>query len=411
MALILFIGFNLFLRLSHLAMSPQSDIKITGKPVLRRMAVTIQLAVSIVFIVAALVVMMQMHFVNHKDLGFDRRGMIQLSGFLDYSGKIQGALEHELATIPQVESITQANFEPGHKADIYTMITEVEWPGKSSFEKPAFNVVSTDSHFAEIFRLRMLTGEWWEKGETQKIVLNEEAAQVMGLSDPEGSIIRIPSFDDISIMVEYKVAGVVNDFHTLSLRNRIQPTIFLPSSQASNILYIRVVPGQVQEAIQRITAILPNIDATLADARLTPVDELYDHLNWSEQVGLKLFSLLATVCMLISLFGIYAVVIAATSRRRKEIAIRKVVGAEAGNIIRMFFREYTLQVITAGVVAVPLAYLIMSRWLQGYAYRVNIPWWLLGGVIVGVVIAILLTVFMQVLNAASSNPAEVVKNE
>jgi len=211
--------------------------------------------------------------------------------------------------------------------------------------------------------------------------------------------------------VEYKVAGVVNDFHTLSLRNRIQPTIFLPSSQASNILYIRVVPGQVQEAIQRITAILPNIDATLADARLTPVDELYDHLNWSEQVGLKLFSLLATVCMLISLFGIYAVVIAATSRRRKEIAIRKVVGAEAGNIIRMFFREYTLQVITAGVVAVPLAYLIMSRWLQGYAYRVNIPWWLLGGVIVGVVIAILLTVFMQVLNAASSNPAEVVKNE
>ena len=207
------------------------------------------------------------------------------------------------------------------------------------------------------------------------------------------------------------MAGVVNDFHTLSLRNRIQPTIFLPSSQASNILYIRVVPGQVQEAIQRITAILPNIDATLADARLTPVDELYDHLNWSEQVGLKLFSLLATVCMLISLFGIYAVVIAATSRRRKEIAIRKVVGAEAGNIIRMFFREYTLQVITAGVVAVPLAYLIMSRWLQGYAYRVNIPWWLLGGVIVGVVIAILLTVFMQVLNAASSNPAEVVKNE
>ena len=121
----------------------------------------------------------------------------------------------------------------------------------------------------------------------------------------------------------------------------------------------------MQEAIQRITAILPNIDATLADARLTPVDELYDHLNWSEQVGLKLFSLLATVCMLISLFGIYAVVIAATSRRRKEIAIRKVVGAEAGNIIRMFFREYTLQVITAGVVAVPLAYLIMSRWLQG----------------------------------------------
>jgi len=411
MVLILLIGSIFFWRLSHLSTSPQSERKITGKPALRRVAVIMQLAVSIIFIVAALVVMMQMRFVNHKDLGFDSRGMIQLSGFLDYSGKVQGALERELAAIPQVESITQASFEPRHKADIYTMITEVEWPGKSSFEKPAFNVIYTDSQFAETFRLKMLTGEWWYNGETQKIVLNEEAAQVMGLSDPEGSIIRIPSFDDTSIIVEYKVAGVINDFHTLSLRNRIQPTIFLPSSQSSNILYIRVAPGQELEAIQRITAILPDIDATLADARLTKVDELYDHLNWSEQVGLKMFSVLATVCLLISLFGIYAVAAAATRRRRKEIAIRKVVGAEVGNIIRMFFREYTLQVITAGVVALPLAYLVMSSWLQGYAYRINISWWLLCGVIVGVVIVILLTVLMQVLKAASSNPAEVVKNE
>ena len=409
MALILFIGFILFWRLSRLLTSPQLEIRITSKPVLRRMAVTMQLSVSMVFIVAALVVMMQMHFVNQKDLGFDSRGVIQLSGFLDYSGKIQGALERELATIPQIESITQADFEPRHKSDIYTMITDVEWPGKSSFETPAFNVIYTDSRFVETFKLKMVTGEWWHQGETQEIVLNEEAVREMGLSEPEGSIIRIPSIDDASVMVEYKVVGVVNDFHTLSLRNRIQPVIFLPSSQASNILYIRVVPGQDQEVMQKIAAILPGIDATLADARLTPVDELYNHLNWSEQVGLKMFSVLATVCMLISLFGIYAVAAAATSRRRKEIAIRKVVGAEAGNIIRMFLREYTLQVIAAGVVALPLAYLVMSGWLQGYAYRMNIPWWLLGGVVVGVIILILLTVFMQVLKAADSNPSEVIK--
>lgn len=411
MALILLIGFILFWRLSHLAMCPQSERKITGKPVLRRMAVTLQLAVSIVFIVAALVVMMQMRFVNHKDLGFDCSGIIQLSGFLDYSGKVQRALKHELAAIPQVENITHAYFEPQHKADLFTMITEVEWPGKSSLEKPAFNVIFTDSRFAETFRLKMLMGEWWNEGKTQKIVLNEEAVRVMGLSETVGSIIRIPSFDDTSIMEEYEVAGVVNDFHTLSLRNRIQPTIFRPSPETFNILYIRVAPGQEREAIQRITAILLGIDATLADARLTPIGELYDRLNRSEQAGLKMFSVLATVCLLISLFGIYAVAAAATRRRRKEIAIRKIVGAEVSNIIRMFFREYTLQVIIAGVVALPLAYLVMSRWLQGYAYRTDIPWWLLAGVIAGVVVVILLTVLMQVLKAASSNPAEVVKSE
>jgi putative ABC transport system permease protein len=207
------------------------------------------------------------------------------------------------------------------------------------------------------------------------------------------------------------VAGVVNDFHTLSFRNRIRPTIFIPSSDPYNILYLRVVPGQEWEAIRRITAILPDVDATLVNVRLTPVSELYNHLNHSEQAGLKMFSVLATVCLLISLFGIYAVATASTCRRRKEIAIRKVAGAEVGNIVRMFFREYTLLVVIAGIVALPPAYFAMSRWLQGYAYRTDIPWWLPVGVITGIVAVVLFTVLGQVWKAASSNPAEVVKSE
>jgi putative ABC transport system permease protein len=144
---------------------------------------------------------------------------------------------------------------------------------------------------------------------------------------------------------------------------------------------------------------------------MTPLDELYDRLNHSEQVGLQLFTVLATVCLLISLFGIYAVATAATQRRRKEIAIRKVVGAEVSDIVRMFFREHTLHVIMAGVIALPLAYYAMFRWLQGYAYRTNIPWWLLAGVIAVLAVVVLLTVLGQVLKAANSNPAEVVKSE
>ena len=124
-----------------------------------------------------------------------------------------------------------------------------------------------------------------------------------------------------------------------------------------------------------------------------------------------MFSVLATVCLLISLFGIYAVATASTQRRRKEVAIRKVFGAEVVDIIRMIFREYTWQVIIAGIIALPPAYLAMSRWLQGYAFRTNIPWWLLAGVITAVVAIVLLTVLGQTLKAANSNPAEVVKSE
>jgi putative ABC transport system permease protein len=411
MGLMLFVGLMLFGRLSHSAIRPLSERKTGGQAVLRRAAVTLQLAVSVVFLVAALVVMLQMRFVNHKDLGFDRQGIIQLSGFLDYSGRVQTALMHELEAIPQVENLTDAYFEPQHNANPLTTTTEVEWPGKSPDEKLAFHFILTDSRFAETFGLKMRMGAWWDEGKTQKIVLNEEAVRVMGLSEPVGATIRMPSLYDNAVMEKYEVAGVVRDFHTLSLRNRIHPTLFIPSPELNNILYIRTPPGLEQEAMRRITAILPGIDATLADVRLRPVGELYDRFNQSEQAGLKMFSVLAAVCLLISLFGIYAVATASTRRRRKEVAIRKVMGAKAGDIVRLFFREYAVQVVIAGLVALPPVYLAMSRWLQGYAYRTNIPWWLLTGVMAGVAAVILLTVLGQVLKAASGNPAEVVKSE
>lgn len=407
----LLIGFMLFWRLSHLAMRPQSENKTTGQPMLRRVAVSLQLGVSLVFIVSALVVMMQMYFVNHKELGFDSKGLIQLTGFTDPRGSVQSALIQKLKAIPQVESVTDTNFKPQHKSNPFTATTRVEWAGKSSDENPDFNAITVDPWFAETFKLKMIEGKWLEEEQRTKIVINEEAARLMGVSEPVGSIIRMPFWEDISVMAEYEIAGVIQNFHTLSLRNRIQPTFFIVNDYPNNNLYIRVTPGQEQEVIKKVTAMLPGIDASLADAGLTPVSELYTRLNRSEQVGFEMFSVLAIVCLLISLFGIYAVAVAATRRRRKEIAIRKVVGAEAGSIVRLFFREYTLQVILAGTLALPLAYLVMSNWLQGYAYRTNIPLWLLAGVITGVIAVVLLTVLGQVLKAAGSNPAEVVKSE
>jgi putative ABC transport system permease protein len=419
MALMLPIGLIFFGRLSRLALRPRSEIKTTGQPVLRRMAVTLQLAVSIILIVAALVVMIQMRYVDRKDLGFDRNGIIQLSEIMDYSRgrNVWTALKHELEAIPQIENFTQTCFEPKHSAQHNVaypeILTELEWSGKSLYEKPAFHTINVDSRFAETFGLKMLMGGWFDESGTHKIVLNEEAVRVMGLSEPVGTTIRLHPENNLTVPIEdYEIAGVVKDFHTLSLRSRILPTIFFPFTETYlYTTYIRVVPGQDQETIRQIKAILPDIDVSMADVSLMPLGELYDHFNRSEQVGLKLFSVLATVCLMISLFGIYAIATASTQCRRKEVAIRKVMGAEAGDVVRLFFREHTMQVIMAGVIALPVAYYAMLHWLQGYAYRTNIPWWLLAGVITGVIAVVLLTVFGQVLKAANQNPAEAVKNE
>ena len=381
-----------------------------GRPAWRHPAVVLQLTVSMVFIIASWVVVLQLSYVNNKDLGFDRRGVIQMSvtGWLG-SDKWK-AIKNQLSAIPQIEGFTETRFEPQHTD--HAMVTEVEWPGKRPGEKPSFQSIGADSHFPDVFKLKMTQGRWWNDGDKQKVILNEEAARVLGLREPIGATIRMyPDYirEDGTPMQEYEIIGVVNNFHTLSLRSPIYPTLFSALFMGGT-LYIRVAPGHEQEVINRIARLLPDIDPSLADACLTPLDDLYDYLNRPEQAGVKIFSMLATVCLLITLFGIYAVSTASTRHRRKEIAIRKVAGAEALAIVRLFFREYIVMVIVAGIVALPLAYPAMNRWLQGYAYHTNLPWWLFVSVIAVVVTVVLLTVLRQVLKAAGSNPAEVIKS-
>ena len=108
---------------------------------------------------------------------------------------------------------------------------------------------------------------------------------------------------------------------------------------------------------------------------------------------------------------LYAVATTATQRRRKEIAIRKIAGAGTKDIINLFFREYTILILVAGFIALPLAYYVMARWLQRYAYHINIPLWLLAAILGSIILIVIFTVFGQVLKAANGNLAKVVKNE
>lgn len=425
MALMLFIGWITFRQLSYRAMQPLSKGKRSGQPVWRRITITLQLAVSIVFIMATLVVMKQIRFVNQKDLGINRNGIIQLYGLPPYMERsLRTALIEELNTIPQIQTITTSDFEPLHKAQSIKTTSYVDWPSKPTDENPAFHIIFMDHHFAEMLGLKMIVGEWHTEEGGNKVVINEEAARVMGLTDPVGTIIRMSEIDlEIAdkmddLAIEFQIVGMVNDFHTLSLRNRIPPTMFRQSAStaggrivAENVLYIHVIAGYEREVIQRITSMLPDIHPTFVDIQLRTMDDLYDSFNHSEQAGMKIFSILATVCLLISLFGIYAIATASTQRRRREIAIRKVVGAKVSDIVRLFFREYVLLVLIAGGFSLPMAYLAMSYWLQGYAYRTNIPWWLMTGMMLGVILVVWLTVLSQVLKAANSNPGEVVKSE
>lgn len=409
LGIIFLTGFGMFWRISHLATAPYVMVKaMAGRNMLQSLAVVFQLVASIVFIVATLVVTNQMSYVRHKDLGFEQKGLLYLSGLQPFMEEnLSEALKKTLLSIPQIETISYAEFTPQHQVNPFSMTTNVEWEGKESGNEQAFNYVVTDSNFDDVFHVKMLAGQWLAENGEDNIVLNETAVRVMGLKNPVGSVLRIKLNEEKT----YRVVGVVKDFHTTSLRNQILPTFFKTSSYPLNNIYFRTFPGQEQEAIARINAALPGIDAVFSDVSPLTMTELYNRLNNSEQVGLKIFSILAVICLAISLIGIYAVSLTSTRKRRKEIAIRKVMGATVEDIVRLFFREYVAQVVLAGVIALPVAYSVMGNWLQGYAYRTQVSWALLVSVLFAVLTIVLLSVFGQVFKAANGNPAEVVKSE
>jgi putative ABC transport system permease protein len=402
------VGFFFFERLSRSAVAFRSKVVVSGRLALQSWGVILQLVVSIVFIIVTSVVLMQMRFIGHKDLGFNREGLLYLSGISPFRiGDTRMTLMDCLNAIPQIEKVSETDLVVQHNLDPFKTTADVVWPGKQPSEKTMFNFVTTDPEFAETFQVGMQDGRWFKRGDQGKIILNEEAVQVMGLDEPIGSVVRLT----LNETKDYSIVGVVRNFHTLSFRNRIQPMLFVLSDNPAGSFYLRVTPGMEQEVIHQLNQRLSSIDASFLEVHLLKVSELYDRLNDSEQTGLKLLFILSVVCLLISIFGVYAVATATMKRRRREIAIRKVAGADTGHIIYLFFRHYILQMIVAGLIGIPIACVIMNSWLQGYAYRTNLPGWLFLGIFTGIVVVVLLTVWGQIKRAANSNPAEVVKCE
>ena len=141
------------------------------------------------------------------------------------------------------------------------------------------------------------------------------------------------------------------------------------------------------------------------------MNQILSELSSAEKNQLKLFTTLATLCILITVFGIYSVSQRETRRRRKEIAIRKTAGAESKEIMSMFLRDYLTLTLVSALIALPLSWLFMEQWLRNFAYRIGISWWMFAVVFLVVAAIVILTIITQVIRAANQNPAEVVKSE
>ena len=383
-----------------------------GKPAgtkapLRRVMIVLQLVIGSLLIMVALTVFRQIIFMNRTDTGIDVENVAEMQLGYYRSGQIAPSVVISgLNASPYIEQTVVSTSSPIKNYSGHGYLWE-------DLDKPLQlgTIDVADSSFFDFFRFKLKHGRFFETHQANYCVINQAAAKLIG-TNAIGSKIQQQLYKNTQ---EWEICGVVQDIYC-EFRKEIKPTAYLNkifADPTNDLFYFsRVYPQHRTEGMSLIKSIWLGEEG--ADGSEGPCLWLEDQLRdmrKEESAMFILFSVLSLACIIISLFGIYSFSALTTRRRRKEVAIRKVGGAEAADIVRMFFREYLLLAVISNLIALPVAWRLTNRWLQEYAYHTNISWWLFAVVLALTVSIVLLTVLGQVMKTANENPAEVVKSE
>lgn len=413
---------------------------LTSKPhthrstLFRRFALVVQLLICLFFLTSTAVLYRQINFMRHTDLGFDTRHIIELFvNTMEQNG--QDMLE-EIKRLPMIQAhATSSSFMITSKVNNFNPL--IEWEGKTEEDKKTqIATLEISKGGKEIFNFRLIEGrmfteEDWTtnsnspkdlvtgKPALNKVLITQKMADLMRIDKPIGKILRIPVIlfrgGPETYYTDYEIIGVIKEIHPQGMKSESSPTIIMQSFRfMSPLNYFKVVPGTEKEALKAMNVLAEKHQWEYYDhnnAEPQTLDNKLEGMSKSETATYRLFSILSALCIIISLFGIFSISSSTIRQRRKEIAIRKIMGANVNEIIGMFFREYLWMACIAAIVAFPCTYAVMHHWLEQYAYHISIGMDLFIVWLGIVIILVFLTILQQIVQAAQQNPAEVIKSE
>jgi putative ABC transport system permease protein len=372
-----------------------------GNPGFRRVLVTFQFSISILLIICTLTVKTQLKYIQNKNLGFNKDNIGYFMFPTRPSDPKLETLKKELSNNPDIVSVTRA-WNPFYNEGIRNGFT---WAGKKEGDDVYFHMIGSDVDYAKTYDLELKEGRFFSaefSTDNTAIVINEESAKILGFTNPIGEIITTSRGSGLNII------GVVKDFHIQSLHYKIGPVIMQMGS--SNNFYVKMKPDKIISTVEFIKKTFKSFDPGLPiDFHF--LDDDYDKLYRTEQRMGKIFGYFSLLAILISCLGLIGLSLFMTERRTKEIGIRKINGAKSIEIFFLLSKEYILWVFFSIIISCPIAWYVMNKWLQNFAYRISIGWWIfvLAGVIA--LLIALLTVSWQSFRAASKNPVEALRYE
>lgn len=372
-----------------------------GKKGFRRVLVVFQFIISILLIAFTLIVIKQVNFLRSKDMGFNRDNIVYFMFPARPSDPKLESLKKELLVNPDILSVTRGwnPFYNDGKRNGYS------WAGKKPDEDVSFHIMSVDQDYVKTYELKMKSGRFFSSdflSDRTSIVLNEAGDRILGFSDPVGETIKTPEG------AELRIIGVVKDFHIQSLHHKIEPLIMQIGE--TNNFYVKVKPDRVIPAVEFIKSAFYSFDPGLP-IDLHFLDDDFESLYLAEQRMAKMSEYLSFLAIIISCMGLIGLSSFMIENRTKEVGIRKVNGAKSSEIFSLFSREYIILVSVSFVLATPIAWFASYKWLQNFAYRTELSWWIyaLSGMIAfGLTI---LAVGWQSWKAAARNPVEALRYE
>ena len=371
---------------------------------LRKQLVVMQFSFAVLLIFGTLVMRMQIIHEQNRNPGYDRERLVH-TPFPEGIKNHYQAFRNDLMVSGAITDITKAGFSL-MKSRI--TISEVSWQGKDPEDRRAFNLYFADSNWAKMMGLEIVTGRYpdseiWPT-DSSAILINETAAKMIGFENPIGETVAVWGH-------EGHVTGVVKDFvvHS-SLFEKAQPVV-IGSEKIGyrERIYIRLTPGKVADRLATVEAVFKKYSPEYPFEYVFADDEYIAKFDGLQAVN-SLTGFFSVVAILISCMGLFALVAFTAERRRKEIAIRKVMGASVTDLVLLLSKEYLkLTTIAFAIVTLP-AWMVMQGYMNMFGYP-NIPVWMIAAVGIFMLLITLITVCSQAIIAASANPAKAIKTE
>ena len=369
----------------------------------RKGLVVFQFVLSIFLIIGTIVISKQSDYIQTINLGYDRENLIYISMEGDLAAKYT-LFKNQALRMPGIKEITRMSQDPTR---LINGTTGVDWIGKNPESNIDFAHAATGYDFLKTMHAQMAAGRDFSKDfatDSVGYIVNETAVKIIGYKDPVGKPFTLWGNKGTII-------GVVKDFHFNSLHTAINPLILrLGENDDYGTALIRTEPGKTKEALASLEKIYKDLNPKFPFTYKFS-DEEYQKLYNSEQVVGQLSNYFAFLAIFISCLGLLGLVIFTAQQRTKEFGIRKVLGASAGSLFNLLSKEFLLLVFVAMIIASPIAWFVMTKWLQDYEYRINISWWIF--VIAGVlaILIALITVSFQAIKAAITNPVKSLRTE